>query len=151
MNVLSVKLKRASRSIAVRRCGYFGDTGPSHQHATANYPLDCRYDAERLASELAIDALCATVRQLRAELAEEKRLRAELKQIAQTGIAEVSSVGAALKDIALIDFRSRAIQFCKDKAAEWWNQQYDAEGQASALLRAQADTANELAAELEKL
>lgn len=54
------------------------------------------------------DELQSQLEQLRVELAEEKRLRSELKQIAQTGIAEVSSVGTALKDIALIDFRSRA-------------------------------------------
>ena len=87
-----------------------------------------------------IPALCATVRALRAErdnyadevneltdqLAavtqerdEERRLRAELKQIAQTGIQEVSSVGTALKETALIDFRARAVQICKDKASEY--------------------------------
>lgn len=65
------------------------------------------------------DSLIATVKQLRSELADEKRLRAELKQIAQTGIAEVSSVGTTLGEIALRDFRSRAVDLCNQKAAEY--------------------------------
>lgn len=53
--------------------------------------------------------------QITKELAEEKRLRVELKEIAQTGIAEVSSVGTVLRDNALTDFRLRAVQLCRDK------------------------------------
>lgn len=64
-------------------------------------------------------ALVVQLEQVTKELAEEKRLRAELKEIAQAGIAEVSSVGTVLKDNALTDFRLRAIQLCRDKADEY--------------------------------
>lgn len=92
--------------------------------------------------------LQSQLEQLRADLAEEKRLRAELKQIAQIGISEVSSLGTTLKDNALTDFRLRAIQLCKDKAAEW-----ERDG---ALLRVEtpkvkALAAKEIAIDLEQL
>lgn len=68
-----------------------------------------------LQSSLTTEATQAMrIDELQSDLAEEKRLRAELKQIAQIGIAEVSSVGTALKDIAVHDaiehFRARAVR-----------------------------------------
>lgn len=53
------------------------------------------------------------------ELANEKRLRCELKQIAKAGIGEVSSVGTVMKENAVTDFRTGVINLCKEKAAEW--------------------------------
>lgn len=93
--------------------------------------------------------------QMTKELNEEKRLRAELKQISQAGIAEVSSVATALGDNALTDFRIRAVHLCRSKADEWAKQaeeaqalgiQTVADGKASRALAAQM-----IAAELKRL
>ena len=86
--------------------------------------------------------------QLRAELAEEKRLRSELKQIAQIGISEVSSLGATLKDNALIDFRSRVIQICKDKAADYERAMRNRQTR-EAFTKTYQDAANEIREALE--
>lgn len=104
-----------------------------------------RQHCENLLSEH--ESLQSQLEQLRAELAEEKRLRAELKQIAQIGISEVSSVGTVLKDNAVIDFRSRAIELCKSKAAAW----EESGKYGSALMQGKASAAKEIVFELEKL
>lgn len=98
-----------------------------HELDNHHNALACGYCAGPLKNELtrllSIEPETATLReqleQVTKELAEEKRLRSELKEIAQTGIAEVSSVGAVLKDNAITDFRARAIALCRDKAAEY--------------------------------
>lgn len=68
-----------------------------------------------LQSSLTTEATQAMqIDELQSDLAEEKRLRAELKQIAQIGIAEVSSVGTRLQECAVHDaiehFRARAVR-----------------------------------------
>lgn len=102
--------------------------------------------AQRAGAE--IESLQSQLEQLREELAEEKRLRAELKQIAQIGISEVSSVGAVLKDNAVIDFRSCAVHLCKDKAAEYERAMRNRQTR-EAFTKTYADAANEIREALE--
>lgn len=111
-----------------------------------------RADDARVHREIRRD-LQSQLEQVTKERDEEKRLRAELKQIAQAGIAEVSSVGTALGEIALTDFRSRAIALCRNKAAKYKALANDSlpNDQTGARLAASARTLEEFAAELEGL
>lgn len=116
-------------------------------------PLEAvRNEFDRLRNVVIRD-LQSQLEQVTKELNEEKRLRAELKQIAQIGIAEVSSVGTVLKDNAIIDFRSRAIALCRDKAAQWEQKAkvmaISDENHSTPAIKARA--AHELASELEQL
>lgn len=119
------------------------------------YPLDAQRAFPATAPEQIEYVRAELLAQVEQELADEKRLRAELKQIAQIGISEVSSVGAVLKDNAVTNFRSRAIQLCKDKAADL-NREVnkvdpDDDPTYFQVLAARIATANELAGELEKI
>jgi DNA repair exonuclease SbcCD ATPase subunit len=67
----------------------------------------------------ATDQLQSQLEQVTKERDEERRLRAELKQIAHAGFDNISSLGTTLKENAVIDFRSRAIALCREKAAEY--------------------------------
>lgn len=99
--------------------------------------------------------LQSQLEQVTKERDEEKRLRSELKEIAQTGIAEVSSVGSALKDNAITDFRARAIALCRDKATEYKRiadlRTKNLNDIGAAIEQARADAANDLAVHLEQL
>lgn len=118
-------------------------------------PLEAvRNEFDRLRN-IVIRDLQSQLEQVTKELNEEKRLRSELKQIAQTGIAEASSVATALGDNAVIDFRSRAIALCRDKAAEVEALMSQTSGPAFEDIHAQAGAqlaiVNELREALEKL
>ena len=113
-------------------------------------PRTYQEEAERLLRDkLTLKDQLATVTQ---ERDEERRLRAELKQIAQTGISEVSSVGAALKDTALIDFRHRAVQLVKRQAEAWLaGSRREVSDERSNMMYERCTAARQLAEELEKL
>lgn len=89
--------------------------------------------------------------QVTKERDEEKRLRSELKEIARAGFDDISSLGATLKENAVIDFRSRAIALCRDKADEWQSL-FDGDVTGDHDDKTYyARAANELASELEQL
>lgn len=91
--------------------------------------------------------------QVTKERDEEKRLRAELKQIANAGFDDISSLGTTLKENAVIDFRSRAIALCRDKAVEYRKEleHYERGEEEFAQLNSYAAAADVLARELEQL
>lgn len=91
--------------------------------------------------------------QITKERDEEKRLRAELKQIANAGFDDISSLGTTLKENAVIDFRSRAIALCRDKAVEYRKEleHYERGEEEFAQLNSYAAAADVLARELGQL
>lgn len=151
--VITAELERLRKEIADYEQT---DLVPRSRYDAVNADwLEAREQTKQLAHRAGkeIESLQSQLEQLREELAEEKRLRAELKQIAQTGISEVSSVGTAMKEIAVTDFRVSVVELCKQRASEYdqYARGYEPSDRMRLCLSAKRDALKAFASELEQL